>query len=198
MGRVLAAPLILLAATGCAQAANPAVPSTPPALSSPSPPVPSPPALSSPSTRVITVTSAAFPVGGRIPARFTCDGAGTPPPLVWSGAPRSARSFAVVVSDPDAPNGTYTHWIVAGLSPTTTSLDGPHLPPGAVQATTSAGRPGYAPPCPPSGTHHYRFTVLALDVAQPIPDGAGLSEALSGIDADTVASGTLVGRYSRR
>ncbi len=118
------------------------------------------------------------------------------PPLAWSGVPRSARSLALVVDDPDAPGGTYTHWVVAGLAPTATSIDGAHLPPGAVQARSSAGTAGYTPPCPPSGTHHYRFTVLALNVTRPFADGAATSAALAAIDDAAVARGTLTALYS--
>lgn len=184
---------------GCGGGAAPAG-STPGASSPsvPSRPVGSAAEGSSPApVTAITVTSSAFPDGGRIPARFTCDGPGTAPPLAWSGAPASARSLAVVVQDPDAPGGTYTHWVVAGLPPSATSLDGSDLPSGAVQAITSAGRPGYAPPCPPSGTHRYRFTVLALTVAEPFADGAATPDALTAIGKADIASGTLVGRYSR-
>ena len=145
----------------------------------------------------ITVTSSAFAQGARIPAEFTCDGAGKVPPLAWSGAPRDAAALAVVVDDPDAPSGTFTHWVVLDLPATSTRLDGGALPPGATQATNSGGRSGWYPPCPPSGSHRYRFTVYALSRPTALGNGAPLDDALSAIASSAVAQGRLVGTYSR-
>lgn len=111
---------------------------------------------------VITVSSPAFRDGQPIPARFTCDGAGEAPPLVWSGVPDGAAALSLVVDDPDAPRGTFVHWVVLDLPAAATGLPGESLPAGTVQARNSAGRASYFGPCPPSGSHHYRFTVYAL------------------------------------
>jgi Raf kinase inhibitor-like YbhB/YbcL family protein len=147
-------------------------------------------------TAAIQVTSSAFTPGGPIPSGFTCRGAGQAPPLAWSGA-GTPPALAVVVDDPDAPGGTFVHWIVLDLPGSTTSLPaGGALPAGAAQAQSSAGRPGWTPPCPPSGTHHYRFTVYALREPTGLDDGVPAADALGAIDRLTTARGQLVGLVS--
>lgn len=146
---------------------------------------------------LIKVSSTAFENGQFLPAEFTCDGDGHPPPLTWSGVPTEAAALALVVDDPDAPRGTFVHWIVLDMPTDTTGLDADSIPSGAVQATNSAGRPSYAPPCPPSGTHHYRFTVNALSQPTGLRDGADLDTALRAIGSTTTAQGRLVGTYAR-
>lgn len=145
----------------------------------------------------ITVTSDAFADGAAIPRRFTCDGAGDVPGLSWHGGPSGAGAQALVVDDPDAPRGTFTHWVVLDLPGDVTQVTGGALPSGATQGTNSGGRIGWYPPCPPSGTHHYRFTVYALAKRTGLPDGAPLDAALAAIGSQTVAWGRLVGTYSR-
>lgn len=145
----------------------------------------------------IIVTSDAFAEGQAIPRRFTCDGAGDVPSLAWHGGPSDAKAQAVVVDDPDAPRGTFTHWVVLDLPPNTTSLTGGALPSGATQATNSGGRAGWYPPCPPNGTHHYRFTVYALRQPTGLGDGAPLDKALRAVETEALAWGRLVGTYSR-
>ena len=152
-------------------------------------------AMSVPTT--ITVTSTAFGEGDPIPAEFTCDGAGTVPPLSWSDVPADAEALAIVVDDPDAPRGTFTHWVVLDLPPATRQVGPGELPQGAAQATNSGGKVGYYPPCPPSGSHRYRFTVFALSQPTGLPDGAGLESALDAVGSRASAQGQLVGRYSR-
>lgn len=146
---------------------------------------------------MITVSSTAFTDDQPIPARFTCDGAGDTPPLAWDGIPKEAAALALVVDDPDAPNGTFVHWVVLDLPPETTQLDGGTLPSGAVQAKNSAGKPSYYGPCPPSGTHHYRFTVYALSQPTGLSDGADTGKALAAVESKATAQGRLVGTYER-
>ncbi|HET7474659.1 MAG TPA: YbhB/YbcL family Raf kinase inhibitor-like protein [Dermatophilaceae bacterium] len=148
--------------------------------------------------QVITVKSAAFAEGEPIPSRFTCDGDGEAPPLSWEGVPGDAAALALVVDDPDAPKATFTHWVVLDIPAGTTTLEGRALPPGAVQATNSGGRSSYYPPCPPSGVHHYRFTVYALARPTGLPEGAGLNTALRAVESSATARGRLVGSYERR
>ena len=145
----------------------------------------------------ITVTSTAFRDGGTIPVKYTCDGDGVSPPLAWTGAPANTGALAIVVDDPDAPRGTFTHWVVLDLEPTTTSIAEGQLPPNAKQAANSADKPAYEGPCPPNGTHHYRFTIYALSEATGLPDGAKLDEALKAIDSKTIARGRLTALFSR-
>jgi Raf kinase inhibitor-like YbhB/YbcL family protein len=146
----------------------------------------------------VTVRSAAFRDGAAIPARFTCDGPGTSPPLAWSGGPKDVRSWALVVDDPDAPDGTFVHWVVGGIPPATRSVGAGQVPAGGRQAKNSAGRVGYTPPCPPSGTHHYRFTVYALPARTKLATGASTDDALHAVRSAAVGHGTLVGIYAHR
>jgi Raf kinase inhibitor-like YbhB/YbcL family protein len=141
----------------------------------------------------ITVTSAAFDDGSPIPVRFTCKGDNVSPPLAWSGVPSGAAALALVVADPDAPGGTYIHWVVLDADPATTSVGEGEVPAGAGQARNSAKHARYDGPCPPSGTHRYRFTVFALRRGTGLPDGADLHTALASIDRLATARGTLVG-----
>ena len=145
----------------------------------------------------LTVTSTALEDGGTVPVRFTCDGDEVSPPLRWGGVPADAAALALVVDDPDAPRGTFTHWVLLDLPASTSSLTEGEVPEGAVQATTSAGTAAYAAPCPPSGTHRYRFTVYALDEATGLGEGAPLDEALTAVADHAVARGRLVATYSR-
>ena len=146
---------------------------------------------------VITVSSPAFRDGQPIPARFTCDGSGEAPPLAWSGVPDGTAALSLVVDDPDAPRGTFVHWVVLDLPADATGLPGESLPAGMVQARNSAGRASYFGPCPPSGTHHYRFTVYALSERTGMRDGAELDTALRAVQSAATAQGRLVGTYAR-
>lgn len=146
----------------------------------------------------IEVTSSAFAADEQIPVVYSCAGRNISPPLEWTGIPEQAREVALVVDDPDAPRGTFTHWILFGLSPSTSSLAEDSVPQGAQQAKNSAGRAEYAGPCPPSGTHHYRFTVYALDAPLELDDGADTGEALDAISEHAVAQGRLVGLFTAR
>jgi Raf kinase inhibitor-like YbhB/YbcL family protein len=145
---------------------------------------------------VLHVTSSAFGANQLIPPKYTCDGTQTTPPLAWSHVPAGTQSIAILVEDPDAPGGMFTHWLVTGIAPTTTALAaGAALPDGATAARNSKGRLGYDGPCPPHGRHRYVFRVFALDSAIPPPkDRDGF---LSEIHGHTLAEGRLVGTYQR-
>lgn len=141
----------------------------------------------------ISVTSPAFVDGQPIPRQHTCRGAGRPPDLAWRGVPPDASSLALVVSDPDAPKGTFVHWVVYGLPSGDGGLTGAQLPSSARQAENSGGDTGWYPPCPPSGTHRYLFTVYAVDGAVR---GRDTQDVLDEIGRRAVASGTLTGRVA--
>jgi len=153
------------------------------------------PAMTAPSS--ITVTSTAFSDGGTIPGKYTCTGEDVSPPLAWTGVPPNAGALALVVDDPDAPRGTFTHWVLLDLAPDLSSIAEGQVPPGAKQANNSAGKASYFGPCPPSGTHHYRFTLYALSDATALPNGAKLDEALKAIDAKAITRGRLTGLFSK-
>lgn len=150
-----------------------------------------------------TVTSAAFRDGAQIPTRFGCStysggGQGKTPPLHWSGSPPSptTQAYAIVVDDPDAPNGSYVHWVIANIDGTTADLiEGAH-PEGAVEAINTSGKSTYQPPCPPKRqVHRYRFTVYALSERLPLQEGAELNDALNQIAKHTIARGRLTGTF---
>jgi len=150
---------------------------------------------------VLQVTSSAFTNEGSIPARFTCDGDGISPPLAWSGAPDATESFALVVEDPDAPSGTFVHWVAWNIK--SPKLDEnvskeAVLGNGMRQGQNSWSKPGYGGPCPPSGSHRYYFKVFALDRELELPpksDSAALEKAMS---VHVIAQGELMGRYQRK
>jgi Raf kinase inhibitor-like YbhB/YbcL family protein len=144
-------------------------------------------------TASIAVTSPAFADGAAIPEEFTCRGAGTSPPLTWTGLPAGTASVALVVEDPDAPSGTFVHWVLTGLSPEQRELAAGTVPDGAVEARNGRGAVGWTPPCPPSGTHHYRFTVYALDRPADVQSGADPDGAIRAVQDAGVAQGTLTG-----
>jgi Raf kinase inhibitor-like YbhB/YbcL family protein len=143
----------------------------------------------------IRVSSPAFAEGDEIPTRFTCDGEKESPPLTWSGG--SPKAWALVVDDPDAPGGTFVHWVVLDIEPATTSVGTGAVPAGGIQAVNSSGDASYAGPCPPSGRHRYRFTVYALDAPTGLRPGAGLDKALRAIGDHASARGTLTAVYAR-
>jgi Raf kinase inhibitor-like YbhB/YbcL family protein len=143
----------------------------------------------------LQVTSPAFTANGDIPAQYTCDGDETAPPLSWSDVPAGTRSIAIVVEDPDAPKGTFTHWIVTGIAPDVRSIpSATKLPASAVAVKNDKGKAGYSGPCPPSGKHHYVFKVIALDIPVATQSKAELERAMKG---HILAEGELVGMYER-
>jgi Raf kinase inhibitor-like YbhB/YbcL family protein len=112
----------------------------------------------------VQIESPAFSEGGSVPVRFTCDGDDISPPLRWSGVPEGASELRLSVTDPDAPRGTFTHWLVTGIDPSTQGVDEGTLPAGGSEEENSFGEMSYGGPCPPHGSRHrYVFSVEALD-----------------------------------
>jgi len=145
----------------------------------------------------LTVKSSAFANNGAIPTEYTCDGSETSPPLSWSKVPDGTKSIAILVDDPDAPMGTFTHWLVTGLPTSTTSLGkGAPIPADAMAQKNDKGKNAYTGPCPPSGRHRYRFHVYALDIAKP--KSMTRTAFLAEINGHTLATGELVGTYQRQ
>ena len=144
------------------------------------------------------LTSAAFEANGTIPREYTCDGADLSPPLRWAEPPAGTKSFALICDDPDAPRGTWVHWVLFNLPASTTSLSTGLVPSGARQGTTDFGRPGYGGPCPPRGpAHRYVFTLYALDLELDLPAGAAKAALLRAMDGHILAQTELIGRYQR-
>jgi Raf kinase inhibitor-like YbhB/YbcL family protein len=141
----------------------------------------------------IVVTSDAFDDGQPIPRKFSCDGDNLSPALAWSGVPEDAQRLALVVDDPDAPSGTFVHWVVVNLPADTNALD--EGASGLEQLPNGRGDAAWTGPCPPSGPpHHYRFTVYALPGRISSTD---TDDALDEIDESAIARGTLTGLYNR-
>ena len=143
------------------------------------------------------ITSSAFQEGTEIPSKFTCDGADTSPPLQIADIPSEAKSLALIVDDPDAPSGLFTHWLVWNIPPQTGSVREGSAPKGA-QGANDFGKSGYGGPCPPSGTHRYYFKVFALDRELDLPSGAKRGQLDAAMKGHVVAQGDLIGRYSRQ
>ena len=151
----------------------------------------------------INITSTAFQDGGMIPAKYTCDGQDISPPLAWQGIPDGCKSIALVNDDPDAPMGTWVHWVMYNIPPETSQLpeDVPPdkvLPNGARQGMTDFRRVGYGGPCPPSGTHRYFFKIYALDIQPDLDAGATKKQLLAAMQGHILAEGQLVGKYKRQ
>src|SRR3954447_10386827 len=146
----------------------------------------------------IVLTSPAFAPGGRLPARFTCDGQGSPPPVRWSRAPARARELDLLLEDPDAPGGVFVHWVVTGISPTRRGLQNAR-PATLHLGRATSGRVGYEPPCPPRGAsaHRYVFTLYALRTRTKLPYGATAERVRTLIARAAIARGVLTARYSR-
>ncbi len=143
----------------------------------------------------LTVSSPDLP-GGRFPREFTCDGTNRLPRLQWSIPPPGTRELAIEMLDPDAPAGTFTHWLAYGIPPTTSSMTA--VPAGAREGVNDFGRRGYAGPCPPrGGAHHYHFVVLALDTRLGLAAGASRSALESRITGHVLGKGELIATYQR-
>lgn len=157
--------------------------------------------------RALTLTSTAFPHGGMIPVRHTCDGEDLSPPLLWTGVPASAQSLVLIVDDPDAPDPqapvtTWVHWLLYNLPPQTTALAegivAKQLPPGTRQGLNDWRHTGYGGPCPPIGRHRYFHKLFALDIRLPDlshPDKATLEKAMQG---HVLVQTQLMGLYQRQ
>ena len=143
------------------------------------------------------ITSSAFQEGGNIPSKFSCDGANTSPPLQISDVPSEAKSLVLIVDDPDAPSGLFTHWAAWNISPQTSSIAEGSTPKG-VQGTNDFGKSGYGGPCPPSGTHRYYFKIFALDRELDLPFGVKRGQLDAALKGHVIAQGELMGRYSRK
>ncbi|HYL09956.1 MAG TPA: YbhB/YbcL family Raf kinase inhibitor-like protein [Candidatus Acidoferrales bacterium] len=149
------------------------------------------------------LSSTAFEPSGSIPRQFTCDGADLSPALAWSDAPAGAQSFALIADDPDAPMGTWVHWVLYDLPAAARDLaEGVakqgQLSSGARQGRNDFGRIGYGGPCPPRGSaHRYFFKLYALDAKLNLKPGASKSDVERAMQGHILAHAELLGRYSR-
>lgn len=153
----------------------------------------------------LTLTSDAFGDGEPIPQRYTCDGGGVSPALTWSPGPAGTAAYALIVDDPDAPGGDFTHWVLYDLPPDLRTLPGglrggERFTGGGADGKNDFGQVGYGAPCPPRGDrpHRYRFTVYALDAPLGLPPGATKRQALDALRDRVLDTGHLSGAYQRR
>lgn len=154
---------------------------------------------------VLSVNSEAFAAGTPIPTRYTCDNlkAGSPS-LAWSGVPKDAKTLVLILEDPDAPHGTFIHWVIYNLPASLSGLEAEvppveRLPNGGLQGVNSRGQIGYTGPCPPRGStpHHYHFELTALDRALDLRPGATAAEVEAAAQGHVKATGALIGTFAR-
>jgi len=150
----------------------------------------------------LQLTSPAFAAEGIIPVQYTCTGKNTSPELNWTGAPEGTKSFALIVNDPDAPVGTWVHWVIFNIPAEMRQLpeafgNDKELADGTRQGRNSSNAFGYQGPCPPSGTHRYYFKLYALDTTLDLAAGAKKDELLSALDSHVLAKAELMGTYSK-
>jgi len=148
------------------------------------------------------LNSQAFRPGGMIPAKYTCDGADISPPLTWPDPPAGTKSFALIMDDPDAPVGTWVHWVIWNIPATARGLEEnvpktASLPNGARQGTNDFKRTGYGGPCPPSGTHRYFFKLYALGSTLSLSPETTKSVLEDTMRRHILAQSELIGKYTR-
>jgi Raf kinase inhibitor-like YbhB/YbcL family protein len=143
----------------------------------------------------LSIKSTAFDSNKLIPKKYTCDGENINPPLTIEGTPKEAKTFVLIMDDPDAPSGTFDHWVVWNI-PSSTVRIGEHSVPG-VEGLNSARENIYHGPCPPSGTHRYFFKVYALDTALSLNVNSSKKDVEKAMQGHVLAKGELVGLYRR-
>ena len=143
------------------------------------------------------ITSSAFANNGAIPSEFTCDSSNIAPQLSISDVPKNAKSLALIMDDPDAPVGTFVHWVVWGIPPDTKQIQKGAEPPG-VHGKGGSGKLGYIGPCPPSGTHRYFFKLYALDAMLNLPEGSAKKDLENAMNGHIIEQAQLMGNYKRR
>ena len=152
------------------------------------------------SNRSITLTSSAFKEGEMIPQSHTCEGKNISPDLSWSSLPEKAQSIALITDDPDAPHGTFVHWVVFNIPAHITSLsEGVNIDAlGGIEGITNYKQNGYKGPCPPSGTHRYFFKIYALDTKLNLDNQTDKEKLLAAMQGHILAEGQLMGRYKKQ
>jgi hypothetical protein len=151
----------------------------------------------------LTLTSTVFSHGQPIPSLYTCEGKDISPPLAWSEPPSGTNSFALISDDPDAPMGTWVHWVAWNIPSSSRGLPevvatDAQLNDGTRQGTTDFGRTGYGGPCPPSGTHRYFFKLYALDAALDLKPGATKAQLEAAMSGHVLAQAELIGTYKKQ
>ena len=146
----------------------------------------------------LSITSPAFSHNGMIPKKYTCDGIDVSPPLSIGNVPEKTKSLALIVDDPDAPMGTWVHWVVWNIGPGTGEIPENTVPPEALQGTNDFGKQRYGGPCPPSGTHRYFFKLYALNAPLTLNAGATKAKVEEAMSGHLLGKTELVGLYRRK
>ena len=150
----------------------------------------------------IAISSTSFADGSPIPKRYTCDGEDVSPPLAWTGLPNGTKSLALICDDPDAPRGTWTHWVLFNIPANVKELR-PNIPPertienGATHGMNDFRELGYGGPCPPRGMHRYYFKLYALDTHVNLDSGITRGQLLKAMEGHILGVGQLMGTYKR-
>jgi len=142
------------------------------------------------------ISSPAFLDNTMIPRKYTCQGDDINPPLEFSGIPSGTKSLVLIVDDPDAPMGTWDHWILFNVH-VISKIEEDNVPPGAVQGTNSWGNNSYGGPCPPTGTHRYVFKLYALDSPLDLNESSSKQDVLNAMKAHLLAQAQLIGLYRK-
>lgn len=142
------------------------------------------------------LTSPAFNRGDPLPRRFAKEHGNASPPLTFSGVPKEAQTLALIMNDPDAPRGTFTHWVIFNISADIKELRENETPVGATQGKNDYGDIGYGGPRPPSGTHRYFFHAYALDARLDLPTGAPAADVERAMETHVLENAELMGRFS--
>jgi Raf kinase inhibitor-like YbhB/YbcL family protein len=145
----------------------------------------------------MTITSPTFANNDTIPQKYTCNGAAVSPPLDFGNVPQTSLSLALEATDPDAPGGTFTHWLVWDIPTTVTRFKEDEVPAEVIQGLNGFGKNSYGSPCPPSGVHHYIFDLYALDNTLGLPASKGREDFESAIKGHVVAHARLTGTYGK-
>lgn len=166
-------------------------------------PEPEPEPTPEPEEIEMTITSSAFQYGEAIPEKYSCEGQDVSPELTWGGVPEGTQSLALILDDPDAPGGTFNHWVIYNIPVGTLELaeaisKTSELSDGTMQGRNSFGSTGYGGPCPPPGlAHHYYFTIYALDITLDLGAGASKTQVLAAMEGHILAQAETMGTYQR-
>jgi len=144
------------------------------------------------------ISSPAFQNSQSIPAKYTCDGDNINPALYFSDVPTNTKSLALIVDDPDAPAGNFTHWLIWNINSSSTSIEENNVPEGTTQGLNDAGKHSYFGPCPPSNTHHYHFKLYALDAFLEIDASSQKTDLERAMEGHIITQTELVGLYQRK
>lgn len=144
----------------------------------------------------LIIKSPAFSDNTMMPRKYSCQGDDINPPLEFQGIPSNAKSLVLIVEDPDAPMGTWDHWVLFNI-PIINNISEDSIPQGALQASNSWGNNSYGGPCPPSGTHRYMFRLYALDTMLSLDESANKSDVESAMQGHVIAQALLTGLYQK-